>query len=72
MKQKTVPELLSEDSVGFANSIYIINIGGYIGQNPRSEIEYANFCPGWKAFFTHQDEETKAALRDKYDFKKYQ
>ena len=41
MKQKTVPELLSEDSVGFANSIYIINIGGYIGQNPRSEIEYA-------------------------------
>ena len=30
-----------------------------------------NFCPGWKAFFTHQDEETKTALRKKYNFKKY-
>ena len=23
---------------------------------------HINFCPGWKAFFTHQDEETKAAI----------
>lgn len=27
--------------------------------------------PGFKAYFTHQDEATKAALREKYDFKKY-
>ena len=33
---------------------------------------HINFCPGWKAFFTHQDEETKAALREKYNFLKYQ
>ena len=33
---------------------------------------HINFCPGWKAYFTHQDEQTKAALREKYDFKKYQ
>ncbi len=33
---------------------------------------HINFCPGWKAFFTHQDEETKSALREKYNFQKYQ
>lgn len=33
---------------------------------------HINFCPGWKAFFTHQDDETKSALREKYNFKKYQ
>ena len=33
---------------------------------------HINFCPGWKAYFTHQDEETKAALRQKYNFQKYQ
>ena len=33
---------------------------------------HINFCPGWKGYFTHQYEETKAALREKYNFKKYQ
>ena len=33
---------------------------------------HINWCPGWKNFFTHQDEETKAALREKYSFTKYQ
>ena len=33
---------------------------------------HINFCPGFKGYFTHQDEETKAALREKYNFKKYQ
>ncbi len=33
---------------------------------------HINFCPGWKGYFTHQDEETKTALREKYNFKKYQ
>lgn len=33
---------------------------------------HIGFCPGWKNYFTHQDEQTKAALREKYKFKKYQ
>lgn len=33
---------------------------------------HINFCPGWKGNFSHQDEETKAALREKYNFQKYQ
>ena len=33
---------------------------------------HINFCPGWKAFFTHQDGETKDVLREKYNFQKYQ
>lgn len=33
---------------------------------------HIGFCPGWKNYFTHQDEPTKAALREKYNFKKYQ
>ena len=33
---------------------------------------HINFCPGFKGYFTHQDEETKAALREKYNFPKYQ
>ncbi|MCQ2145241.1 MAG: hypothetical protein MJY72_05835 [Bacteroidales bacterium] len=32
---------------------------------------HINFCPGWKAYFTSRSEEEKAALRAKYDFKKY-
>ena len=32
---------------------------------------HINFCTGFKAYFTHLDEETKAALREKYSFKKY-
>ncbi len=46
-------------------------------KNPKSLVGriwrwHINFCPGWKNYFTHQDEETKAALREKYNFKKYQ
>lgn len=45
-------------------------------KDPKSAIGrfwrwHINFCPGWKDYFTHQDEQTKAALREKYDFKKY-
>ena len=32
---------------------------------------HINFCPGWKGYFTHQDEEVKASLREKYNFQKY-
>jgi hypothetical protein len=32
---------------------------------------HIGFCPGWKAYFTNQDEQTKAALREKYGFDKY-
>ena len=45
-------------------------------KNPKSVLGrfwrwHINFCPGFKAYFTHQDEETKAALRQKYNFQKY-
>ncbi len=33
---------------------------------------HINFCPGWRAYFTNQDEETKLDLRKKYNFQKYQ
>ena len=33
---------------------------------------HINYCPGFKAFFTNQDAETKAAIREKYHFEKYQ
>ena len=42
-------------------------------KNPKSLKErfcrwHINFCPGWKAYFTHQDPETQEALRAKYNF----
>ena len=45
-------------------------------KNPKSLMGrfwrwHINFCPGWKNYFTHQDDETKATLRQKYNFKKY-
>ena len=33
---------------------------------------HINFCPGWKNYFTHQDEQTKDDLRKRYGFTKYQ
>ena len=33
---------------------------------------HINFCPGWKAYCTRQDEKTKAELRGQYNFHKYQ
>ena len=46
-------------------------------KNPKSLVGrfwrwHINFCPGWKAYFTHQDEKTKAELRGQYNFHKYQ
>ena len=32
---------------------------------------HINFCPGWKSYFTSQDEEKKTELRAKYNFTKY-
>lgn len=32
---------------------------------------HINFCPGWKGYFTSLDEEKKAEIRKKYNFKKY-
>ena len=45
-------------------------------ENPKSLLGrfwrwHIGFCPGWKNYFTHQDEDTKAALREKYHFEKY-
>ena len=46
-------------------------------KNPKSFLGrfwrwHINFCPGFKAYFTHQDDAVKVVLRKKYDFKKYQ
>ena len=43
-------------------------------KNPKSFLGrfwrwHIGFCPGWKAYFTHQDEQTKAALREKYNLR---
>ncbi len=32
---------------------------------------HINFCPGWKAYFTSLAPDRQAALREKYNFKKY-
>lgn len=45
-------------------------------QNPKSLTGrfwrwHINFCPGWKAYFTALSAEEKQALRDKYNFVKY-
>lgn len=45
-------------------------------KNPKSFLGrfwrlHINFCPGFRAYFTNQDEETKADIRKKYSFEKY-
>ena len=45
-------------------------------KNPKSVLGrfwrwHINFCPGFKAYFTNQGEETKADIRKKYNFEKY-
>ena len=45
-------------------------------KNPKSLLGrfwrwHINFCPGWKNYFTHQDENTQAELMKKYNFEKY-
>lgn len=49
----------------------------YHDKNPQSLLGrvwrwHINFCPGWKAYFTSQDDEKKAQLRAQYNFTKYQ
>jgi hypothetical protein len=46
-------------------------------QNPKSLVGrfwrwHINFCPGFRAYFTHQDEEKQKEIREKYNFQKYQ
>jgi len=45
-------------------------------KNPKSFVGrlwrwHINFYPGWKNYFTHQDPETQAKLREQYHFEKY-
>ena len=69
-----------------ANDIIILNMAQYPCENCKFRASYdknskslkgrfwrwhINFCPGWKAYFTHQDPETQEALRAKYNFQKY-
>ena len=46
-------------------------------QNPKSLVGrfwrwHINFCPGFRAYFTNQDEEIQKEIREKYNFRKYQ
>jgi hypothetical protein len=45
--------------------------------NPKSLMSriwrwHINFCPGWKKYFTALPQDEKAAVAEKYRFKKYQ
>ena len=38
---KEMPDDLQKRKIDMTDAIYVINVGGYIGQSTRSEIEYA-------------------------------
>lgn len=40
-KTKEMLDDMHKRNIDMADSIYIINVGGYIGESTRSEIEYA-------------------------------
>lgn len=45
-------------------------------KNPKSLLGrfwrwHINFCPGFRGYFTSRDEQTKAQIREKYNFEKY-
>ena len=40
--------------IDMADAIYVINVGGYIGESTRSEIEYATRC-GKDIFYLEPD-----------------
>ena len=46
-------------------------------KNPKSFMGrfwrwHINFCPGWRGYFKSLDAESQQAMREKYDFKKYE
>ena len=42
-KTKEMLDDMHKRKIDMADSIYVINVGGYIGDSTRSEIEYARF-----------------------------
>ena len=40
-KTKAMLDDMHKRKIDMADSIYVINVGGYIGESTRSEIEYA-------------------------------
>lgn len=40
-KTKEMLDDMNKRNIDMADSIYVINVGGYIGESTRSEIEYA-------------------------------
>ena len=42
IKTKTMLDDIHKRKIDMADEIYVINVGGYIGDSTRSEIEYAN------------------------------
>ncbi|MBR0147564.1 MAG: hypothetical protein IJM23_00040 [Lachnospiraceae bacterium] len=49
-KTKEMLDDMHKRKIDMADSIYVINVGGYIGESTRSEIEYAK-AHGKKYFF---------------------
>ena len=43
-KTKEMLDDMHKQKIDMADSIYVINVGGYIGESTRSEIEYAKTC----------------------------
>lgn len=41
IKTKEMLDDMHKRNIDMADSIYVINVGGYIGESTRSEIEYA-------------------------------
>lgn len=46
-------------------------------KNPKSFMGrfwrwHINFCPGWRGYFMSLDAEAQQAMRERYDFKKYE
>ena len=42
IKTKTMLDDIHKRKIDMADEIFVINVGGYIGESTRSEIEYAN------------------------------
>lgn len=43
-KTKEMLDDMHKRKIDMSDSIYVINVGGYIGESTRSEIEYAKTC----------------------------
>ncbi len=64
-KTKEMLDDMHKRKIDMADEIYVINIGGYIGESTRSEIDYA-IMNGKKVRFL-EDNAINAEYREKYN-----